>query len=328
MSPAVKRAVELDAVLAVLLLRDVLPPVVGRQDPIQVRRREAERSVVPQDAAALGQEREPVLEREVLQEVLGVDRGDLAERQALTDVENLVDARESLVVDVDPARDRLLAAPDVQAGGPRGVPRRGGGLLPKESHRVRVFTTLRELRQLEPGKTREVRVLGFFHKDRRFHETVPSRDSHRASRAPRGLDLRAGPDHRRHRRPRHGRAGRRPSRSRRRGAGPVVSGRSHVRLRRERHLPAGSAAAGRLQGDGHAPGIRHVRGDRHRVPRQDVHGGHPAAPGRSGAARGHRRGPGRGHDLDRRWDPTSTLARSGASRPAATTHRSSWSLPA
>ena len=70
---------------------------------------------------------------------ISTDAQSSADKQ-LTDVENLVHSRESLVVDVDPTRDRLLPAPDVQPGGPRGS--RGGGSLPKESHRVRVFTTL------------------------------------------------------------------------------------------------------------------------------------------------------------------------------------------
>ena len=46
-------------------------------------------------APALGEERQTLVEREVLEEVLGVDRRDVRERQPLPDVEDLVDARQA-----------------------------------------------------------------------------------------------------------------------------------------------------------------------------------------------------------------------------------------
>ena len=53
----------------------------------------------------------------MLEEMLRVHGGDASEGKSLPDVQDLIDARMSLVVDVDPPRDGLLAAADVEAPG-------------------------------------------------------------------------------------------------------------------------------------------------------------------------------------------------------------------
>ena len=72
------------------------------------------------------QEVERVVDPQVLQEVLGVDRLAVAELEPAGDVGDHVDAGQLLQVDVDPAFEPGAAATDVEPG-PRGPGGGGGG---------------------------------------------------------------------------------------------------------------------------------------------------------------------------------------------------------
>lgn len=75
------------------------------------RRRNA---VVTQDPPALSQKPATVAIREMLDEVLAEDQRDILERQTLRDVEHAIDARVIDRVDVDPARQNLRAAAEME----------------------------------------------------------------------------------------------------------------------------------------------------------------------------------------------------------------------
>src|SRR5215472_4637395 len=88
--------------------------IVGRVDPVEVWSRETQDPGGREGFPAAAQEIQPLLERKVLEEVLGVDSLDIFEGQPLPDVENSVHARQRLVVDVDPSWNRFLAASDMK----------------------------------------------------------------------------------------------------------------------------------------------------------------------------------------------------------------------
>ena len=161
-SPAVKRAVDAHAVQPRLRFRKRGAVVVREDHPVQVRRGQPQDAVRRQNSPALPQEREPVVEREVLQKMLGVDRRHVLEREAASNVQHLVHAGQPLVVDVDPARDRLLSAADVER---RGGPRDGSGRgprFPKSAMSARVFTTVPRRRSPGPRRRRRgLAKLGF-----------------------------------------------------------------------------------------------------------------------------------------------------------------------
>ena len=73
--------------------------------------------------------------------MLGVDRGRAPEGKSLPDIQNAVHARQRLVVDIDPARNRLLAAPDVESHRP--LFRRTLLSLKQGHDFLRVFITVR-----------------------------------------------------------------------------------------------------------------------------------------------------------------------------------------
>src|SRR5262245_11816612 len=122
MSPAAERAVQLHAVGQRLSIRrPAFGPVVRGVHPVEVRCGETEHSFFGESAPALAEKREALLERKVLEEVLGIDGLEVGEGESLRHVHDAIDARELADVDVDPSRDRLLTATDVEtvAGGTR-----------------------------------------------------------------------------------------------------------------------------------------------------------------------------------------------------------------
>src|SRR5215472_153047 len=86
--------------------------IVGRVDPVEVWSRETQDPGGREGFPAAAQEIQPLLERKVLEEVLGVDSLDIFEGQPLPDVENSVHARQRLVVDVQPPSKPPLPPPD------------------------------------------------------------------------------------------------------------------------------------------------------------------------------------------------------------------------
>jgi hypothetical protein len=130
----VKGAVQTKAVGPGVGLRRSGAAIVREHHPVEVRGGEAEHAVGPEHAPAFLEKPEALVEGEVLEEMLGIDRRDVREGQALPDVEDLVDALEPLVVDVDPARQRFTARADVEPALPIPI----GGIasrLSEQSHR-------------------------------------------------------------------------------------------------------------------------------------------------------------------------------------------------
>jgi hypothetical protein len=109
----VKRAVQLKGIVQ-RFIRDLRRPVVRDIDPVEVGSGEAQHAGWRERAAAFLEKAEPVVEPQVLEEALGVDGRYGAEREPLADVQDAVHAGKRMVVDVDPADDRLLTASDVE----------------------------------------------------------------------------------------------------------------------------------------------------------------------------------------------------------------------
>src|SRR5262249_39339045 len=115
MAPSVKRLVHLEAVPEPLRRGARWKRGVMRyEDPVEIGSRDPKNPRVRECPPAVLEERERLVEADVLQKVLGVDRGRAAKGQSFADVEDAVHARQILVVDVDPSGHGLLAAPDVK----------------------------------------------------------------------------------------------------------------------------------------------------------------------------------------------------------------------
>ena len=112
MAPGAEGAVDGEAAAYLIRVAEV-EAVVRRPDPVEIRCGEAQHAVIAQHAAALAQQCDGVRIREMFDEVLGEDERDVVEGEALRDVQDLIDAFERLVVDVDPACQMLLAGAEV-----------------------------------------------------------------------------------------------------------------------------------------------------------------------------------------------------------------------
>src|ERR1044071_9135149 len=115
MSPPVKRAVDLEAAKQFFLGGHLRRRLVMRQpDPIEIRRRQTQHSVIRQCATALFEKLQTVRECQVLNEMFREHEIDILEGKAVTNVGQYRDAVIGDVVDIDPARQRDRSRADVQ----------------------------------------------------------------------------------------------------------------------------------------------------------------------------------------------------------------------
>jgi hypothetical protein len=139
-SPAVKGPVDPDAVELRVIVRDGIEPVMRSQHPIEIGRRNAKSAVTLEHAAALPKEEQTVIEGQVFEEVLGVNRGGVLEWEAEADIKSVIDAAKSRAIDVYPSAIDVLSATDMQAD--RIGKGRKSCSLPEGPHVSAVFTTV------------------------------------------------------------------------------------------------------------------------------------------------------------------------------------------
>src|SRR5882724_5269857 len=102
------------------------PVVDGGEHPFEIGGGESQPAVRTKGAVGLQKEVERLLDRQVLQEVLGENGAAVRELQPPGHVGHHVDPGERLEVDVDPARERRTAAADMEGGAGGGG--KGGSL--------------------------------------------------------------------------------------------------------------------------------------------------------------------------------------------------------
>jgi hypothetical protein len=117
MAPTVKGLVQHQAVVECRQLVCPFTRVVMRvPHPVEIRSREAKGPRSAEDAPALGEKGEPLLECQVLDEVLGEDEREFPEGKTIAYVEGLIHSRAGLEVDVPPAGESDGSCSDVETG--------------------------------------------------------------------------------------------------------------------------------------------------------------------------------------------------------------------